>query len=181
MTNTVALPSLEHDCNSCSGLCCVVLPFDAEQGFGFDKPAQTACSHLRDDFLCGIHEALEPQGFRGCIHFTCHGAGQRVTRLFGETNWRSMPESAGEIFNMFKRLQKLHELQFLLHTACSKLDNNDWQRRLTAQQHALEALCQQAEQQNAVDLELATEQTMTLLRQLATEPAIVALRNRHNP
>lgn len=178
MTGAVVLPSLQHDCNACSGLCCVVLPFDAEQGFGFDKPAQTPCRHLGDDFLCSIHEALEPQGFRGCIHFTCHGAGQRVTRLFGETNWRSAPESTGEVFNMFKRLQKLHELQFLLHTACSKLDNNDWQQRLTAQQYALEAMCLQAEQQNTVDLEAATQQTMKLLRQLSTEPAIVALRNR---
>ena len=171
------LPSLQHDCQACSGLCCVVLPFDAEQGFGFDKPAQTPCRHLRDDFLCGIHDALDAQGFRGCIHFTCHGAGQRATRLYQESNWRSTPENAGEIFEVFKRLQKLHELQFLLHTACAKLDDNDWKQKLLAQQLALEQLCLQIERHETVDLDAASSQTLTLLRQLATQPAIVALRN----
>lgn len=174
---SAALPSLQHDCNACSGLCCVVLPFDAEQGFGFDKPAQTPCRHLRDDFLCGIHEALDAQGFRGCIHFSCYGAGQRTTQLYREANWRSTPAYAGEIFELFKRLQKLHELQFLLHTACSKLDDNTWKQKLVSQQLVLEQLCRQVEQHEVVDLEAASTQTLTLLRQLATQPAIVALRH----
>jgi hypothetical protein len=174
-------PSLQHDCNACSGLCCVVLPFDAEQGFGFDKPAQTPCQHLREDFLCGIHDALQPNGFRGCIHFTCHGAGQRTTRLFGEANWRSSPAQASEVFNVFKRLQKLHELQFLLQTAQAKLDDAEWRGRLAAQQLGLEALCIAVERHEWVDLEAATSTTFALLRQLATQPAIVALRNRQSP
>ena len=32
------------DCSQCVGLCCVVPPFDAEQGFGFDKPAEHPAS-----------------------------------------------------------------------------------------------------------------------------------------
>ena len=87
------------------------------------------------------------------------------------------PENAGEIFEVFKRLQKLHELQFLLHTACAKLDDNDWKQKLLAQQLALEQLCLQVERHETVDLDAASSQTLTLLRQLATQPAIVALRN----
>jgi hypothetical protein len=180
-TVALPLPSFEHDCQACSGLCCVVLPFDADQGFGFDKAAHTPCQHLKDDFLCGIHAGLEAQGFRGCIHFSCHGAGQRVTRLFGATHWRGAPERAEAIYAVFKRMQKLHELQFLLHTASMKIDNLEWRQRLASQQQRLELLCQQVEAQHSVDMDAATAQTLTLLRQLATEPAIVALRDQQSP
>jgi hypothetical protein len=174
--SNLSLPNLQHDCAACSALCCVVLPFDAEQGFGFDKEANTPCQHLQQDFSCGIHTALAEQGFRGCIHFSCHGAGQRVTLLFGESNWRSQPERAMEIYGVFKRLQKLHELQALLQTARSKVTDPNWQQRLLHQQQQLEKLCKQVEAQEFVELEPTTEQTMLLLRQLATEPSILSLR-----
>jgi len=171
------LPSLQHDCAACSALCCVMLPFDADQGFGFDKEAGTPCQHLQADFMCGIHNELPERGFRGCTHYSCHGAGQRVTRLFGEAHWRSNAERTGEIHAAFVRMHKLHELQFLLHTALGKVSTPDWQQRLQARQQQLEALCIEVEAHNSVDLEAATTATYALLRQLATEPAIVALRN----
>jgi hypothetical protein len=176
MTSPV-LPSLEHDCTACSALCCVVLPFDAEQGFGFDKAANTPCQHLQIDFSCGIHTELAAKGFRGCIHYSCYGAGQRVTRLFGEVNWRGNPERADEIYSIFRRMQKLHALQLLLTTARTSGVDATWQQRLLAEQQRLEALCVQVERQEFVDLEVTTSHTLYLLRQLATEPTIVALRN----
>ena len=176
---SLSLPSLQHDCSACSGLCCVVLPFDAEQGFGYDKQAHTPCKHLQNDFSCGIHKDLELGGFRGCIHYTCHGAGQRVTRLFGESNWRSDATRATEIYAVFTRMQKLHELQQLVALAGAKVGNEHWQQRLLDEQQRLEQLCRQVELQNAMDVEAVAAATHALLRQLATEPSIVALRSSH--
>ncbi len=173
---SLPLPSLQHDCAACSGLCCVVLPFDAEQGFGFDKGAHTPCSHLQDDFGCDIHKSLAANGFSGCIHYSCHGAGQRATRMFGESNWRSDPARKSEIYSAFTQLQKLHGLQHLLVFAITKVVSDDWQQRLLAEQQRLEQLCRQVELQNAVDIEAAEAGTLAILRQLATEPEIVALR-----
>ncbi len=175
---TVALPSLQHDCAACSALCCVMLPFDAAQGFGFDKEAGIPCQHLQPDFTCGIHDRLRAEGFAGCMHYSCHGAGQRVTKLFGEENWRSSDARAAEIHSVFVRMHRLHELQSLLQTARERVATDEWRQRLLQQQKRLEALCLQVEQQEAVDIAAAGSETLTLLRQLATEPAIVALRNR---
>lgn len=175
------LPPLRHDCAACSALCCVMLPFDADQGFGFDKEAGTPCRHLQPDFMCGIHDKLQEQGFRGCTHYSCYGAGQRVTRLFGETHWRSNPERSGEIHAAFVRMHKLHELQFLLQTALGKAVASSLRQRLQERQQQLEALCIEVESHNAVDLAAATADTYVLLRQLATEPAIVALRKASIP
>lgn len=172
-----ALPSLQHDCAACSALCCVMLPFDAAQGFGFDKEAGTPCQHLQVDFTCGIHDRLREAGFAGCMHYSCHGAGQRVTKLFGEENWRSSDARAAEIHGVFARMHKLHELQSLLQTARTTVATEDWRQRLLQQQLQLETLCRQVEHQEAVDVDAAAGATLMLLRQLATEPAIVALRN----
>ena len=42
----VTLPVLTSDCGSCFGLCCVLLPFSREAGFGATKPGGTPCDHL---------------------------------------------------------------------------------------------------------------------------------------
>lgn len=49
---------LTADCTKCCGLCCVSPAFDAEQGFGYSKPAHTPCVNLRRDDRCAIHHAL---------------------------------------------------------------------------------------------------------------------------
>ena len=80
MTGLPALPErLKADCSACVALCCVIPPFDACQGFGFDKPAETPCRHLGADHRCGIHAELIDRGFAGCVAFDCLGAGQRLT------------------------------------------------------------------------------------------------------
>jgi hypothetical protein len=112
---TPTLPAqLKADCASCAGLCCVVPPFDAVQGFGFDKPAQTPCHHLCADFRCGIHDRLEAEGFVGCAAFDCLGAGQRLTaqarERFGDADWRARPEVAAWLFAAYPLARELHEL-----------------------------------------------------------------------
>lgn len=110
----VRLPAhLKADCSACVALCCVIPPFDAEQGFGFDKPAETPCQHLCADHRCGIHAALPERGFTGCVAFDCLGAGQRLTALaaerFGSTDWRERPQVARWLFAAYPRLREVQE------------------------------------------------------------------------
>lgn len=170
------LPELRADCGACSALCCVVLPFDADQGFGFDKQANTPCSHLCADFSCGIHARLVEEGFTGCTRYDCHGAGQRTTRLFAEVNWRAAPERTDEIFRVFSTLQQLHGQQVLLALALARVTEGPLRERLLDRQQQLEGLCLLAERQEPVALDAVQTATRRLLQQLASEPAIIALR-----
>lgn len=116
---TEALPaSLRPDCARCAALCCVAPAFDADQGFGFDKPAGEACMHLQPDNRCAIHPALVAQGFPGCASFNCFGAGQRATALF-DADWRESPAGAGRMFETYSRLRTLHELLAMATVALS--------------------------------------------------------------
>jgi hypothetical protein len=121
---THELPAhLRADCQACCGLCCVALPFDAAQGFGFDKPAHVACKHLCADSRCGIHRHRAQLGFAACAAFDCHGAGQRVTQaFFGGAHWRDAGGDAPAMFRLFEELRELHALMALLHTAESYAD-----------------------------------------------------------
>jgi hypothetical protein len=108
---TATLPAfLRPDCARCVALCCVAPAFDAEQGFGYDKPAREPCRHLHSDNRCGIHPALVAQGFSGCASFDCFGAGQRATARFADGDWRASSGQANRMFEAYSRLRTLHEL-----------------------------------------------------------------------
>lgn len=114
MSPLPSLPlELRADCSACVGLCCVIPPYDAVQGFGFDKPAETPCRHLCADHRCGIHDTLLPQGFGGCVAFDCLGAGQALTALavqrFGSADWRARPDVARWLFEAYAGLRRLHD------------------------------------------------------------------------
>jgi hypothetical protein len=115
------LSRLRADCARCCGLCCVAPTFYAEQGFGFDKAAHTACPNLQADHRCGIHDALPEQGFPACAAFDCFGAGQWVTRRFGGKSWRASPELAADMFKLYARYRVLHELLALLELALQRV------------------------------------------------------------
>jgi hypothetical protein len=116
--STSQLSCYRADCAKCCGLCCVAPAFDAAQGFGYSKPACTACTHLRADFRCSIHDRLRPGGFPACITFDCYGAGQRVTQhLFAGKSWRSSPELASQMFNAYHRYRVAHETLAILELA----------------------------------------------------------------
>ncbi|WP_240434587.1 pentapeptide repeat-containing protein [Streptomyces sp. YIM 130001] len=102
---------LRADCSRCFGLCCVALPFAASSDFARDKRAGTPCHNLATDFRCGIHRRLRDEGYSGCTVYDCFGAGQQVSQVtFGGVDWRSAPESAGEMFEVFPVMRQLHEL-----------------------------------------------------------------------
>jgi len=110
-----AEPELRADCGRCFGLCCVLLPFRREGGFGRDKESGEACEHLdpRDD--CGIHDSLRESGWHGCTTFDCFGAGQHVSQVtYGGTSWRDH-DDLGEMAGVLSVVRQLHEM--LAHLA----------------------------------------------------------------
>lgn len=103
--------SLQADCENCFGLCCVALPFAASADFAIDKDAGTPCQNLQPDFRCGVHSSLRQRGFRGCTVYDCFGAGQKVSQVtFSGHNWRDVPETAKQMFEVFPIMRQLHEL-----------------------------------------------------------------------
>jgi hypothetical protein len=132
---------LRADCARCCGLCCVGPAFDADQGFGFDKPAHTPCANMRADFRCAIHGERRERGFLACGTFDCYGAGQRVTQqLFGGASWRSSPDLAMRMFDAYSRYRALHELMAILEVAIERASSGD-AVRLREVRRLVEDLC----------------------------------------
>ncbi|MFD7263747.1 pentapeptide repeat-containing protein [Streptomyces sp. NPDC059874] len=112
------LPLLQADCSNCFALCCVALPFAKSNDFAVNKPAGTPCKNLQQDFRCGIHTRLRDKGFQGCTVFDCFGAGQQVSQVtFGGRDWRTHPDTARPMFDVFPVMRQLHELLFYLAEA----------------------------------------------------------------
>lgn len=103
--------ALRADCANCFGLCCVALTLTASADFAIDKDAGTPCVNLADDFRCGIHTRLRPEGFSGCTVYDCFGAGQKVSQeTYAGRDWRSAPDTAQQMFQVFPVMRQLHEL-----------------------------------------------------------------------
>jgi len=104
-------PRFRADCSQCAALCCVVPAFAASTEFAIDKAAGHPCPHLAQSFRCGIHLELRDRGFVGCTVYDCFGAGQHVTQVtFGGHDWRSTPEVADLMGEVFPAMRFLHEL-----------------------------------------------------------------------
>jgi hypothetical protein len=117
---------LRAECARCCGLCCVAAAFDADQGFGFDKPAHTACRNLDRNHRCIIHDELRVRGFPACASFDCFGAGQWVTQqLFAGKSWQTSPEIAARMFRLYACYRVLHELMALLELAMRRVPRAD--------------------------------------------------------
>ncbi|MGI5202579.1 pentapeptide repeat-containing protein [Spirillospora sp. CA-108201] len=111
---------LKADCASCSGLCCVALPFAKSADFAVDKDAGEPCRNLLADFRCGVHADLRRRGFQGCTVFDCFGAGQKVSQeTFSGRDWREDPDVARRMFAVFPVMRQLHELLWYLDEAAS--------------------------------------------------------------
>ncbi len=105
---------LRADCSSCFGLCCVALTFQRSADFAIDKDAGEPCPNLQDDFRCGIHQKLRPEGFQGCTVYDCFGAGQKISKLAGRS-WREQPGQ--KMFEALPIMRQLHELLWYLSEA----------------------------------------------------------------
>lgn len=110
--------SLQADCENCFGLCCVALPFAKSIDFAKDKDAGQPCPNLQADFRCGVHTRLRPLGFRGCTVYDCFGAGQKVSHVtYGGRDWRQVPGSAKQMFEVFPIMKQLQELLWYMTEA----------------------------------------------------------------
>ena len=102
-------PELVADCSRCAGLCCVLLPFRAEDGFAVDKAGGDACQNLDERNLCRIHDRLSESGWSGCVRYDCQGAGQRVTQAtYAGVDWRSGEANRAEMAAVFSVMRVLH-------------------------------------------------------------------------
>jgi len=109
---------LRADCSRCQAVCCVALPFDRSEYFGFDKGADEPCRHLTRDDRCRCFATLSARGQSGCSSYDCYGAGQRVCHeLFPGRSWRESPSLAPRLFESFRLLRRVHELRVLIRLA----------------------------------------------------------------
>ena len=149
-------------CDDCAALCCVMLPFDGDEDFGFDKAAGVACRHLTGH-ACRIHTDLVEQGFAGCHRYDCLGAGQRVVKeVYAGQSWRSDPTLIAPMEQAFRAMRHLHEDHALLEAA-ARLPLTEGEQ---AQRLALVA-----------DLDVASQQTQASLIAYETGPKPRAVRN----
>ena len=112
--------TLEPDCASCVGLCCVALPFRVSHGFAFTKEAGEPCRHLDAGDRCSVHAGLRELGMSGCTSYECFGAGQHVTQVvYAGASWRADPDGGEQMFAVFAVVQRLHEMLVLLDQAAA--------------------------------------------------------------
>jgi hypothetical protein len=65
-----------------------------------------------------IMKSLSERGLKGCLAFDCFGAGQKVAQTtYAGHDWRSVPESAKQMFEVFLIMRQLHELLWYLAEA----------------------------------------------------------------
>jgi len=149
------------NCDACAALCCVMLPFDAGEDFGFDKAGGVACRHLQGH-ACSIHADLAAKGFAGCQHYDCLGAGQRVVQeVFAGQSWRSDIGLLGPMEQAFRAMRRLHEDHALLEAAARlPLTTTEETQRLAL----------------LADLDATGQQTQTGLAAYETGPMPRALR-----
>lgn len=117
---------LAIDCGKCSGLCCVALCFMKTDEFPEDKEAGNPCKNLASDFSCKIYNQLSRLNMKGCLAYDCFGAGQRTTQAyFPDITWKTNPEKANEIFEVFLIIFQMHQLLWYLIEALSVVDNEN--------------------------------------------------------
>ncbi|MEV6551701.1 pentapeptide repeat-containing protein [Streptomyces sp. NPDC051597] len=132
---------LRADCANCFGLCCVALAFSRSTDFAVDKAAGDPCANLQQDFRCGIHDRLRPQGFQGCTVYDCFGAGQKISQVtFVGRNWRESPDGSRRMFAALPVMRQLHELLWYLAEAGSRPAARPVHRRAAAERERIERL-----------------------------------------
>ncbi len=165
------MPSdLRADCARCFGLCCVALPFARSVDFAADKAAGEPCGHLDSGFRCGIHEDLRGEGFRGCSVFDCFGAGQHVSQVvFAGQDWRAHPESASQMFAVFRVVRALNELRWYVAAALALPTSRPVERELSEVLAATESLVAlEADRMPEVDVDAHRDRVNEVLRRASS-------------
>lgn len=129
---------LVDDCSSCLGLCCTLLGFTRSADFPTDKAAGVACVNLAHDYSCRIHDSLLETGYRGCVTYSCFGAGPTVTAAaaVASAGDRSVPPDV--LASAFGPARQIHELLWYLREAADYDLPSAVGRRLAAVTHRTE-------------------------------------------
>lgn len=103
----------------------MVFAFDRSESFAIDKAAGEVCPNLDADNRCRVFQHREALGFKGCITYDCHGAGQIISQtVFKGRSWREEPALAHRMGAALSVLRRIHEQLLLLATA-EKLPLNE--------------------------------------------------------
>ncbi|WP_433018352.1 pentapeptide repeat-containing protein [Kribbella sp. CA-294648] len=129
--------ALRADCANCFGLCCVALTFAKSADFAIDKDAGEPCRNLQEDFRCGIHQKLRPEGFQGCTVYDCFGAGQKISQRAGRS-WREQPGQ--QMFEALPIMRQLHELLWYLADAAERAEARSLHPQLRQASERIEQL-----------------------------------------
>ena len=133
--------SLQVDCKNCFGFCCVALYFSASEGFPVDKDAGKPCPNLKSDFSCNVHENLRNLGLKGCTSYDCFGAGQKVAQItYGGKDWRKVPESTKQMYEVFLIMRQIHEMLWYLTEALTLQPANQIRGELNTMKNKTEHL-----------------------------------------
>jgi uncharacterized protein YjbI with pentapeptide repeats len=96
----------------------VALYFCDSEGFPTDKDAGKHCINLKSDFKCAVHKNLGKKDLKGCTAYDCFGAGQKVAQVtYSGYDWRTNPETAKQMFDVFLVMKQLHEMLWYLTKA----------------------------------------------------------------
>lgn len=132
---------LVDDCPNCLGLCCTLLGFTRSMDFPADKAAGEPCVNLARDYTCRIHDNLLEAGYRGCVTYSCFGAGPTVTAAAAAASVGD-PGSARHdlVAAAFGAARQLHELLWYLREAAA----HDLPRKLRQQLEMVTARTERA-------------------------------------
>lgn len=124
--------SSSEACHACQALCCVAPHYHAAIGFAADKPAHSACPHLRQSrFDCRIHADLSRRGFQGCVDYRCYGAGPEMSAE-AAAEGLSWPALAADDPRRRRLFERFLELQ-ALYAALAELERLASSAGLTAE------------------------------------------------
>lgn len=133
--------SLDPDCASCLGICCIAPSFAARDNYAIDKAEGVRCFNLGDDRRCRIHDHLAAEGMGGCIEYTCYGAGQRLCReIMPGIDWLSCPERTDELFDTYFKLKGLHEIMWFLSQMAALCPDPDLKLKIEGRLDEIDAL-----------------------------------------
>lgn len=164
----MAPTDLRSDCSHCFALCCVLLPYAANAGFGADKAGGTPCRNLSADDSCTIHADLRETGWTGCTIFECFGAGQQVSQVtYGGRSWRQPDVNRGEMAAVFSALRVVHEMLFHLEEALERQPVNTAARNAQTQLEGISG--GSPEEVLRVDVDDLVEEVGAILRQVSAE------------
>ncbi|HEX6888562.1 MAG TPA: pentapeptide repeat-containing protein [Candidatus Nanopelagicales bacterium] len=156
---------LTDGCGACAALCCVGLAFSRSADFPSDKAAGAPCPNLDAADRCAVHADLLPLGFRGCVTYSCFGAGQAVTAAHAPSTWRDDAGTAASMFAALPVTRMLHELCWYLAAALEEgVDDELRGALLLAQQRTVGMARQAARAPNQVDALSQRDEVNALLR-----------------